>query len=79
MVFTVMEEWRNTFRSVGHLYYALFYELEDCNLLNVKDDYDLFALHYMFIPRINNQLSQFVSVWNMHPLRTEGGLSPLQL
>ena len=71
--------WRDTFRCVGHLYYALFYELEDCNLLDVEDDYDLFALHYTFIPRINNQLSQFVSAWNMHPLRTEGGLSPLQL
>ncbi len=42
-----------------------FYELEDCNLLDVEDDYDLFALHYTFIPRINNQLSQFVSIWNM--------------
>ena len=33
----------------------------------------------MFLPRINNQLAQFVSAWNRHPLRTENGLSPLQL
>ena len=71
--------WRDTFRCVGHLYYAIFYELEDSGLLDVEDDYDLFALHYTFLPRINNQLNQFASAWNMHSLRTEGGLSPLQL
>lgn len=71
--------WRDTFRCVGHLYYGLFYELEDCGLLDVDDDHDLFALHYVFIPRINSQLTQFAGAWNMHPLRTEGGLSPLQL
>ena len=71
--------WRDTFRCVGHFYYSLFYEMEDCSLLNVDDDYDLFALHFVFLPRINSQLMQFVRAWNRHPLRTEGGLSPLQL
>ena len=39
----------------------------------------MFALHYVFLPRINNQLHQFVSAWNNHPLRTENGLIPMQL
>lgn len=71
--------WRDTFRCVGQVYYALFYEMEDCELLNPDIDEDLFALHYVFLPRINIQLSKFADAWNRHPLRTEGGLSPLQL
>ena len=39
----------------------------------------LLSTIYVFLPRINNQLRQFVSAWNNHPLRTENGLTPLQL
>ena len=34
--------WRDTFRCVGHNYYAVFYELENCGLLGANDD-----LHYI--------------------------------
>ena len=71
--------WRDTFRCVGQFYYALFYDMEDCGLLDGDCEKDMFALHYVFLPRINNQLRQFVSAWNNHPLRTENGLTPLQL
>ena len=70
--------WRDTFRCVGHFYYALFHEMEDCGLLDI-DSEDLFALHFVFIPRLNSQVTQFVNAWNRHPLRTENGLTPLQL
>lgn len=71
--------WRHTYRCVGHLFYGLFYEMEDCGILNVNEDEDLFALHYVFLPRINNLLKQFSSSWNRHPLRSENGLSPMEL
>ena len=71
--------WRDTFRCVGQLYYALFYDMEDCGLLDGDCEKDMFALHHVFLPRINNQLRQFVSAWNNHPLHTENGLTPLQL
>ncbi len=71
--------WRDTFRCVGQLYYALFYEMEDCDLLCVDSNIDLYCLQYVFIPRINAQLKQFASAWNNHPIRTENGLSPQQL
>ena len=71
--------WRDTFRCVGHLYYSLFFDMEDCDLLDANSDHDLFSLHYTYLPRINNQLKEFASAWNSHPLRTEGGLSPLQM
>lgn len=71
--------WRDTFRCVCHTYYSLFYEMEESGLLCPTNDIHLFCLHYIYIPRINMQLQQFIQGWNNHPLRTEGGLSPLQL
>ena len=50
--------------------------MEDLGILDPDRDNDLFALHYVFIPRINIQLLQFMEAWNHHP---EHGLSPLQL
>ena len=43
------------------------------------DERDLFPLHYVFLRRINSQLTQFKRAWNRHPLRTCNGLSPLEL
>lgn len=71
--------WRDTFRCVCHFFYSMFYEMEDLGILDPVNEADLFSLHYVFIPRINVQLSQFLNAWNHHPLRTEHGLSPLQL
>ena len=71
--------WRDTFRCIGQLYYTLFYDMEAHDLLDPDCDKDLFAIHYVFLPRINHQLTQFANAWNQHPLRTENGLSPLQL
>lgn len=71
--------WRDTFRCVGQVYYSLFYDMEDSGMLNPDSDMDLFSLQYVFLPRINAQLVQFVKAWNRHPLRTENGLTPLQL
>ena len=71
--------WRDTFSCVGQLYYSLFYDMEDNGLLDVYSEKDLFALQFIFLPRINNQLNQFSNAWNRHPLRTENGLTPMQL
>ena len=40
---------------------------------------DLFALHYVFIPRINEALQSFQEAWNHHHIRTERGMTPNQL
>ena len=71
--------WRDVFRCICHFYYALFYEVEDLGILDPIRDPDLYALHYVFLPRINTDLSQFLSAWKNHPIRTEHGLSPLVL
>ena len=49
--------WRDVFRCICHFYYALFYEMEDLGILDPIRDPDLYALHYVFLPRINNTVS----------------------
>ena len=71
--------WRDMHRSVTVLFYKLFYYLEHHGLLDPLNEHHLWALHYIFIPRINRSLKEFVNSWNNHPLRTAGHKSPQQL
>ena len=71
--------WRDVFSScTAHLYH-MFYSMEDEGLLDPVDEVDLFSLHFVFIPRINQQLGSFKSAYSRHRLRTEHNSSPLQL
>ena len=45
-------------------------------MLNPADESDLFVLHRVFLPRINNALHEFALAWNLHPMRTMHNLSP---
>lgn len=71
--------WRDSHRCVTSLYYRLFYYLEYNDLLNSMDEVGLFAIQYIFLPRINRSLEQFKEAWNCHGLRTERGNTPYQL
>ena len=71
--------WRDVFRCVCHLYYYIFYGMETTGILNTDDPVDLFALHLVFIPRINQALSEFMEAFNHHKVRTEGNWSPYQM
>ncbi len=71
--------WRDVFQSCLVIFYRLFYAMEDDNLLNVDDDTHLFCLHYVFIPRINAAIKEFMESWNHHPLSSEHNMSPVQL
>lgn len=66
-------------RCVTQLYYRLFYFLEERGSLNPVNELHLFALHHVFLERINKSLTSFKDGWNMHSLRTESNHSPLQL
>lgn len=39
----------------------------------------LYAIHYVYVPRINKALREFKEGWNNHPIRTENNTSPHQL
>ena len=71
--------WRDMRKMVSEYYRRLFYFLESHLLLDPIGEVDLFSLHFVFIPRINNSLSQFRASWNNHKLSTEGQKTPNQL
>ena len=71
--------WRDVFEGCTVLYYNLFNYMEEIGVLDPELDLHLYCLHYVFLPRINHSLEQFISMWNHHPLGTESNKSPLQL
>ena len=70
--------WRDVFTIVTGNYYRLFYLMEREEVLDHLNHEDLFALHHVYIPRINQALSIFRNGWNCHKLRTTGK-SPNQM
>ena len=71
--------WRDMHRCVTGIFYKLFYFLEHHDLLDPINEDHLFALHYVYLPRINQALQLFRESWNDHHIRTEGGMTPNQL
>lgn len=67
------------YTAVIQLFHRLFYHLEHIGILNPLDSKHLFALHYVFIPRINSALSDFIAAWNKHQVSGCQGQSPIQL
>ena len=70
--------WRDL-QSVRLLYYRLFYYLEECGILDPINEHQVFALHYVFVPRINRSIDEFGQSWNHHRMRTAHHKSPYQL
>ena len=71
--------WRDMHRCVTLLFYRLFYFLENQGMLDPVNERDLYALHFTFLPRINQALSKFQDGWNRHGIRTEHNMTPYQL
>lgn len=80
--------WRDVRKEVLNYYIDLFDwfiygdEEEDNyynGLIDLDNPRDIFCLHYLFIPRINEDLETFQEVWNLHKLSTEKNKSPYQL
>ena len=71
--------WRDMHHCVTTLYYKLFYFTEHNDMLEPLNEIHLYALHYVFLPRINQSLSTFMEGWNHHPIRTAHNHSPHQL
>lgn len=71
--------WYDLFQSCLALFHHVFYRMEDLHILNIDNDIHMFCLHYVFLPRINHAIGQFLEAWNNHPLSTMSNLSPIQL
>ena len=71
--------WRDVYSGCISFFYSFFYYLEDMNLLDRDDPRDMYALHFVFLPVIQQQLDAFRDGWAHHPIRTMHNRTPLQL
>jgi hypothetical protein len=71
--------WVDVRNGTTNVYCDLFNFLEEEGLLDADNETHLWALHHVFLPRINASLDKFRLQWNNHGLRTEKHLSPMQL
>ena len=62
-----------------HVYYDVLHSLEDEGLLDLADSLHLFCVHFVFVPRLQQDLEHFAKGWDDHSLRTERGRTPNQL
>lgn len=70
--------WRDVYSGVLSYYYNLFYFMEDEGILDPLNDSHIAALHYVFLPKINEKLQLWRDAWAGHRLRTAHN-SPLAL
>ena len=71
--------WRDLHQGVTLLYYRLFYYLEECGILDPINERQVYALHYIYVPRINRSIEEFRQSWNHHRIRTAQHKTPYQL
>ena len=55
--------WRDVFLGCTYVFYYLFYHMESSGVLDPTNEIHLFALHFVFVPRINRNLMLF---WEGH-------------
>ncbi|KAG8912408.1 hypothetical protein FRC01_005109 [Tulasnella sp. 417] len=71
--------WRDVFTWSIQGFYSLFTLMEEHQILNPDDGVHLWALHFIFLPRINRALAGFQETWNNHKLSTQKNKTPLEL
>lgn len=71
--------WVDLACNIVKTYFTIFMYLEDRCGLDINNPIYIFCLHYVFIPRINQSLSQWKASWNNHKIRTENHQTPMQL
>ncbi|CAC5360333.1 unnamed protein product [Mytilus coruscus] len=62
--------WRDVYEGVLSLHYDLFYFMEDQHLLDILNPVHIYALHYVYLPKINEKLNIWQEAWSRHKLRT---------
>lgn len=60
------------------MYYQLFYFLEDEGMLDPFNTLHIAALHYVYLPKINEKLELWRNAWSRHRIRTVKS-SPIRL
>ena len=55
--------WRDVFGGVIKLYYDIFYQLENLELLDPSSELNLFSLYYVFVLKINKHWNIWKDGW----------------
>lgn len=71
--------WAELNRVVSRHFINIFYFMEEHRLLDSLNELHHFCLHYVYLPRIERAVTEFINQWNNHGLSTQGGRTPLQL
>ena len=71
--------WRDIFASVIGKYYCVMWFLESSGYLCIENALDIAVLHLVFLPRLNNSLLVWETMWENHSIRTERNKTPNQL
>lgn len=71
--------WRDVRECVLNIFIDILYYMEQQLIADRNNCLHLFAIRYVFLPRINRALAEFREQWNNHPIRTAGQQSPNQL
>ena len=71
--------WRDVHKEVTQSLYVKFHDMEDAGKLQADNDIHRLSLHMVFLPIINDRLSQFATAWNSHRIRTAHNNTPNQL
>jgi len=71
--------WAELNRVVSRHFINMFNFMEEQGILDSLNEVHLFCLHYVYFPRIERAVTEFINQWNNHGLSTQGGRTPLQL
>lgn len=71
--------WGDLWSGLINVYHGLFTFLESEGIIDPDNELDMWALQYVYLPRLNRDLTVFRQRWNHHGLRTEGFSTPVQL
>ena len=63
--------WRDLFTG------CIFYFLEECGLLHIEDELDVYALHFAFLAMIQEKIDSFRLGWSHHSMRTANSHTPM--
>ena len=71
--------WRDLFCGCISYFYYLFYKFENDGILDPDNPLDIYALHTVFLPKIQCKLDLFQSGWANHRMQMERNWSPIHL
>ena len=71
--------WRDATESFINLYQRLFYFMESHQLLDPLDEVHIYALHFVYLPRIRRSVEEFILQGNNHTLSSEQNKTPYQV